>query len=204
MRRGCNWTPHELLCLGYSVGRAQSWFFTILHLRYTSSHPTSTQYSAFYTVEPHCAHTYAHTYAHTAKHCLDPPRAPMFRAQCREGVVQFTHAPHTATSTRAITPTKNICAASSTYQIPRYTCVLNIRRHMHTHASMPVYIKLHHFHCERSRSFIARVRKVSLRAWSSIFETLVQAHPEVQLCLSMLVVKLCGRSGASSTLAPKL
>ena len=52
---------------------------------------------------------YAHTYAHSAKGWLDPPHTTL----------QFTHALHTATSTSAIT-TKNTCAASSAYQIPRY------------------------------------------------------------------------------------
>ena len=96
---------------------------------------------------------YIYTYAHTAKRCLDPPRT----------TPQFAHALHTATSTSALTPTKNICEASSAYQIPRYTCVLNIRRPMHTHARMPVYNKLHNFHYERARSFTVSVRQVSVR-----------------------------------------
>ena len=135
---------------------------------FTTPHctPTSAPYPAFYTADPHLAHTYAHTYAHTAKRCLDPPRPTMFGSQRREGVVQFAHALHTATSTR--TPTKNICGASYTYRIPHYTCVLYIRRPMHMHASMPVYNKLHNFHCESAQSFIAIVREVSLRAYSSI------------------------------------
>ena len=84
------------------------------------------------------------------------------------------------------------------YQIPRYTCVLNIRRPMHTHASMPVYNKLHHFHCERARSFIASECEVSLRACSCVFETSVQAYPKVQIRSSTLTVKLCSRSVAWS------
>ena len=158
------------------------------HLGYTSSHPTSTQYTEFYTAEPHCAHTYAHTYVHTAKRCLDPPRATMFRGQRREGVVLFTHAPHTATSTSAITPTKNICDASSACQILRYSCILNIRCPMHKHASPPggsstLAVKL----CGRSG---------------------VRSHQSSEYARtgapSTLAVKLCGGSGASSTLAPKL
>ena len=77
-----------------------------------------------YTAEPRGAYIYAHTYAHIAKRCLNPPQATMFGAQRREGVVQFAHALHTATSTSAITATNNMCAASSAYQIPHYTCVL--------------------------------------------------------------------------------
>ena len=123
----------------------------------------------------------AHTYAHTAKRCLDPPCTTL----------QFAHALHTATSTSAVTPTKNVCAASPAYQILRYTCVLNVRRPMHTHASMPVYNKLRHFHCECAQSFSASVCEVSVQA-SSI--------PKYQIRLSSLAVKLCIRSVASSTL----
>ena len=116
---------------------------------------------------------YAHTYARSAKRCLDPPRTTL----------EFAHALHTATSTSAITPTKNICAASSAYQIPRYTCVLNIRRHMHTHASMPVYNKLHHFSasvCEVSVRVCARFHCERARTCTSVFDTSVQAQPKVQ------------------------
>ena len=124
---------------GRSHALSQFCVHVYLYLHYTSSHPTSTQYSAFYTAEPSRAHTYGHTYphayvhayAHTTKRCLDPPRgATIFGAQHRQGVVQFAHAPHTATGTSTITPTKNICAASSAYQILCYTCVLHIRHPM--------------------------------------------------------------------------
>ena len=90
---------------------------------------------------------------------------------------------------------------SSAYQM-RYTCVLNIRRPIHIHASMPVYNKLHHFHCERAQSFSASVREVSLPA--SVFEALVRAYPKIQIRSSTVAVKLCSRSVASSTLAAKL
>ena len=40
---------------------------------------------------------------------------------------------------------------------------------MHIHTSMPVYKILHHFHCERVQSFIARVHKVSLRACANFY-----------------------------------
>ena len=90
----------------------------------TSLHPTSTQYTAFYTAEPRCAHACAHTYAHTAKRSLDPTGLhPPFGAQRREGVAQFAHAAHTTTTTSAITLTKSLCAASSAYQMQHYTCV---------------------------------------------------------------------------------
>ena len=147
---------------------------------------------ASYIWHPAPCYICAYTYAHTAKRCLDPPRATMFGAQRSEGVVQFAHALHTATSTSAITPTKGICAASSAYQIPRYPCVLHIRRPMYTHASMPVYNELHDFQFERARSFSA-----------SVFETSVQAYPKAQIRSSTLALKLCSRSVASSTLAAK-
>ena len=147
-------------------------------------------------------YVYARTCDHTAKCCLDPPRTTTFGAHRREGVVQFAHALHTATSTSAIAPTKNICAALFAYQILRYISVLNMRRPMHTHASM--LNKLHQFHCERARSFSASRCEVSVRACTSAFETSVQAHPKVQIRSSTLALKLCSCSVALSTLAAKI
>ena len=121
----------------------------------------------------------------------------IFGAQRREGVVQFAHALHTATSTSAITKTTNICAASFAYQIPRYTCVLNITCPMHTHMQACL--------CTTNCTiFAVSVREVSLRACSSVFETLVQAYPKVQTRSSTLAVKLRSCSVASSTLEAKI
>ena len=73
-------------------GRSRAFlqFHVCLRIYYTHLHHTSTQYHAFYTAEPCCAHTYAHIYiyAHTAKCCLGPPRATTFGAHRREGIVQ--------------------------------------------------------------------------------------------------------------------
>ena len=99
----------------------------------------------------------------------------------------------TATSTSAITPSKKVCAASSAYQIPHYTCALNIRR--------PMQACLHTTKCTISTVSLG---KVSLRACSSAFEPSVQAYPKVQIRSSTLAVKLCCRSVALSTLAVKL
>ena len=105
----------------------------------------------------HIARIYAHTYAHTAKRCLDPPRATLFGAQHREGVVQFPHAPHTATSSSAITLTKT--------RMHCIICILAIALHErirhqahHAYTSMPVYNRLRYFQCECARSFIACMR----------------------------------------------
>ena len=56
--------------------------------------------------------------------------------------------------------------------------------------------------CEQVRSSTV----LPLRAHVSLFETLVQAHSKVQICLSLLTVDLCSCSVASSlsTLAVKL
>ena len=99
----------------------------------------------------------------------------------------------TATSTRAITPSKTRCAASYPYEIPHCTCVLNIRR--------PMRACLHTTNCT---IFTVSVGKVLLRACSSAFEPSVQAYPKVQIHSITLAVKLCCRSVASSTLAVKL
>ena len=77
-----------------------------------------------------------------------------------------------------------------------------IRRPMHTHASMPVYNKLHHITVS-VQSFSASEGEVSLGACTSIFETSSQAQTKVQIHTSSLAVKHCSRSVASSTLAVK-
>ena len=145
-----NETPRALLCLVYCAGRALSCFLTILRtpsalltrlapapctlnsIPHSDTHVHTAMHRFIPMTPAQSGHAricvYAHTYAHTAKGCLDPPRTTL----------QFAHALHTATTTSAITPTKQICAASSAYQIPRYTCILHIRRPMHTHAIMPV------------------------------------------------------------------
>ena len=130
-----NETPCALLCLVYCAGRAQSCFLTILRIPsallsrlapapctlnsipYSDTYVHTIMHRVIPMTPAQSGHAricvYAHTYAHTAKGWLDPPRTTL----------QFAHALHTATSTSAITPTKNICAASSAYQIPRYTYV---------------------------------------------------------------------------------
>ena len=92
---------------------------------------------------------------------LRAPHATMFEAQRGKGAVQFAHAPYTATSTSAITPTKTICTTSSAYdagvalhihisQGSRYTCANNIRPPMHMVAAMlwmlHAYKTIHNFH----------------------------------------------------------
>ena len=137
----------------YCAARAQSCFLYpipyILHRRAT---PCPCIYIAHI-----YAHRYAHTYAHTAKRCSDPPHATVFGAQRREGVVQFPHAPHTATSTSSITLTKTrmrcIICMPDTALHRRITYQAH-----HAYASMPVHNRLRHFHCECARSFIASVR----------------------------------------------
>ena len=56
-----------------------------------------------------------------------------------------------------------------------------------------------HFHCERQQNFSASECEVSVRACASVFETSVQAQPEVQIRTSSLAVKLCSRSEALLT-----
>ena len=130
-----NECPRALLCLVYCTGRAQSCFLTILRIPsalLTRLAPAPCTLNSI---------PYSDTYVHTVMHRVIPmtpaqsghahiyvympihmPRAA-WTLHALPSSLQFAHALHTATTTSAITPTKNICAASSAYQIPRYTYV---------------------------------------------------------------------------------
>ena len=74
-------------------------------------------------------------------------------------------------------------------------------RAIHTSRSetLPSQRSCEYAHSENCTIFTVSVRKVSVQACASAFETSVQAHLKVQMCSSTLAVKLCSRSIASLT-----
>ena len=157
----------------YCAGRAQSCFLGILGIPASLLHLVAPRlYPIPYilhrgatlcpgTVPIHIIIIIAHSYVCPYRQALLRPSAhycAVFGANRREGVVQFSqcHAPHTATSSNAITLTKT--------RMRCIICILDIALHRrithqahHTYTSMPVYNRLSYFHCGCARRFVASV-----------------------------------------------